>query len=293
MPLLSIRKTYPMKYKTLSLLFLVICGCGTLNKNLIETAERSIFQPLVLTPDYEIYDIRIDLIRQKKEKQVNDSITEKKKVPYHPLGFHLGNGLFIDLNDNLSLLVPKLLNSTNDENFTITQGAPGPIFKGIINYEKTDNVLTKSRLGLFKTKSRKRFHKQGSVISVNEGFFSKYIIIKADSTLTYRTDLSKTTVHKYDDGYYYKTLFGRKEYRQVGKDILIGNKYIFRNKGDVIEILVANGLSNREYLIYSIIKLDNRIYLYDKNYRGLEIILTEKHINVFANNTNIDNYSIK
>lgn len=94
-----------MKYKSLSLLLLIICGCTTLNKTIIENTDRSIFQPLVLIPDYDICNIRIDLIRQTNKEQVNDSATEAEKIPYHPVGFYLGNGLFLDLNDNLSLLV--------------------------------------------------------------------------------------------------------------------------------------------------------------------------------------------
>jgi hypothetical protein len=87
-------------------------------------------------------------------------------------------------------------------------------------------------------------------------------------------------------------LFGRTEYRQIDNEIFIGKRCILRNQGDIIEILVK-GLLNSEYLKYRIIKSDNRIYVYDKNYRGLEIILTENEINVMKNTKKLNRYSIE
>ncbi len=281
-----------MKYKSLSLLLLIIGGCTTLNKTIIENTDRSFFQSLVLIPDYDICDIRIDLIRQTNKKQVNDSTTKTEKVPYHPVGFYLGNGLFLDLNDNLSLLVPKLLHINCDENFTIKQSHPGYIFNSTTTYEKTDSLFITNNDGLIKTNTKKIIINKDSVVFVKEGLFSKYRIIESDSSIRYQSGLINTTIHKNNEGYFYNTLLGKKEYRQIDNEIFIGKKYILRNQGDIIEILVK-GLLNSEYLKYKIVKSDNRIYVYDRNYRGLEIILTENEINVMENTRNLNRYSIE
>lgn len=67
------------------------------------------FEPLQLVPAYETLDWRYDIIRQEtcETNSEGDSYTEN--VPYHPLGFDLGNGLFIDVSDNLALRIDQLL----------------------------------------------------------------------------------------------------------------------------------------------------------------------------------------
>lgn len=281
-----------MKYKYLSFLLLILCGCTTLNKTIIENTTRSIFQPLVLTPDYDIYEIRIDLIRQTNEEQVNDSTTKNEKIPYHSIGFDLGNGLFIDLNDNLSLLIPKLLHINCDENFIIKQNHSRYRFKSTTTYEKTDSLFITKNEGLIKTNTKKIITNKDSIVFVKGGLFSKYKIIKSDSSITYQSGLVKTVIHKNKDGYFYRTLFGKKEYKQIDNEIFIGKRYILKNQGDIIEIF-AKGLLNTEFLKYRIIKSDNRIYVYDRNYRGLEIIRTEKEINVMENTRNLNSYSVE
>ncbi|MFW5760377.1 MAG: hypothetical protein ACOCXH_05305 [Cyclobacteriaceae bacterium] len=281
-----------MKYILFSLLILFICGCTTLNKNLIKNTERLDFQPLVLIPDYDICDIRIDIIRQTSEKQVNNSTTETEEYPYHPNGFYLGNGLFFDLNDNLSLLVPKLLDISCDKNFKIKHSHQGSIFKSATTYEKIDSLLVIRNRGLINTNTKKKIINNDSIVFVKAGLFSKYRIIKADSSITYQTGLLNTTIYKNKNGYFHKTLFGKKEYRLTDNEILIGKRYILRNHGDTIEIL-AKGLFNNEYLKYRIIKSDNKKYVYDRNYRGLEIHVTKNEIDVIKNRRNINRYSTK
>ena len=279
------------KYLFLFLLFL-ITGCSTLNRTIIEKTDRSGFQPLTLIPDYDIYDIRIDIIRQTNEKQVNDSTTETKNSPYHSVGFYLGNGLFIDLNDNLSLLVPKLLNINGNENFMIIQNHPGSLFDSKTTYEKIDSLFVTKNGGLIKTNAKKIIDSKDSAIFIKEGLLSKYKILKSDSSITYKAGLASTKVQKSKEGYYYKTLLGKRKYKQINHEVCIGKSYIIRNNGDMIEI-IAKGLFNNEYLKYRIIKSANKIYVYDRNYRGLEITKNENEIYVKRNKRNISLYSLK
>lgn len=281
-----------MKYKYLLLLLFIFFGCTTLNIATIENTERFSLQPSVLIPDYDIYDIRIDLIRQTNKKQVNDSTTKTEKVPYHSVGFYLGNGLFIDLNNNLSLLVPKLLDINNNENFIIKQNHPGFFINSTTIYERTDSLFITKNEGPVKTKAKKIIYKTDSVLFIKEGLFSKYKIIESDSSFTYQSGLINTIIYKNKTGYFYKTFLGKKEYKQMDNDIYIGNRYILRNQGDMIEIF-GRGLLNKEYLKYRIIKSDNKIYVYDNNYRGLEIVKTENGINVIENTRSMDSYSIE
>ena len=281
-----------MRYKYLLLLLFIIYGCAPLKKTIIENTERLYFQPLVLIPDYDIYDIRIDIIRQTDEKEVDESTTKTEEVPYHPVGFYLGNGLFVDLNDNISLLVPKLLNVDSNEDFVIKQKQPGIFFKSTTIYAKTDSLFIAKNGGLIKLKTKKIIDKNDSTAIIKGGLFSKYKIIESDSSITYRSGLAKTVIHKNKEGYFYKTWLWKKEYKQIESDIHIGKKYIIRNLGDRIEIL-TKGMLNKERLAYRIIKSDDRIYIFDSFYRGLEIVQTKNEIKVKENTRNLGSYSIE
>ena len=281
-----------MKYLLLLCLLPFIFGCATLNLSTIEEAARTDFQPLILEPHFDVYNIRIDVIRQTDESETDDSTTGTEERRYHPVGFNLGNGLFLDLNDNLSFLVPELLNVDPGENFTITQQSFGHLVNTTTTYKLADSLFVKVNKGLITTRSKKRIHRNDSVLLVNEGLFSKYRITGSDSSYSYHSGLSNTTLHKTDQGYYYNTLFGRYEYKKRDNEINIGKRYIVRNRGDQIEI-VERGLFNGENLLYKIIKSDNRLILYDRNYRGKEIIAGKGALYVNKNGKSEDKYTLE
>ena len=84
--------------------------CATLNKSTINSLHREKLIGPFLQPDFELYDLRIDLIRNTTTEEVNDSTETEKEMPYHRLGFNLGNGLYYDLNENLCLRLTDLFN---------------------------------------------------------------------------------------------------------------------------------------------------------------------------------------
>jgi len=280
------------RYNYLFVFLVFFYGCTTLNKTLIESANRNQLQPLVLIPEYDVYDVRIDIIRQTKEEEVNDSTTETKKVPYHNIGFYLGNGLFVDLNDNISLLVPKLFNINGNENFTIQQLYYNYLIKSYETYKKTDHTFSVYYNGFIKTNTEIEIENRDSVVLFSEGLFSKYKILKSDSSLTYQSGWNKISILKSEDGYFYNTLFGKEEYKQINNEIYINKRYIIRSKGDMIEIF-SRGLFTDEILKYRIIKTGNLIYVYTPYYTGLEISKTGNEIEVWKNTTKICRYTLK
>ena len=102
------------------ILILLALGCSTTsNISEIKELSKTRFDSLSIQPDVELYDLRIDIIRQTTQNRVNDSTTLNEVVPYNFLGFNLGNGLFYDLNDNLSLRIDYLLNVDTKNDFEI------------------------------------------------------------------------------------------------------------------------------------------------------------------------------
>lgn len=271
------------RYLILAALF-IITGCSTLNRATIENAGPSEFYPLALTPGHDIYDLRIDIIRQESTTE------EDEEMPYHSVGFYLGNGLFYDLHDNLSLLVPELLHIEGGEDFKITQRHSG-LIDGTIVYEKRDSLLLTRIKGWKIGNSKKVIVDKDSVVEVKEGLLSRYKILESEGAVTFQTGLFNTTIHKDDGGYYHRTLLGRKEFRQEGNELFIGKRTIIRSQGGVIEIY-TRGLLNSKTLKYRMIKSGDKIIVYDRNYRGLEITLTRKEVTVMRNQSVSDRYSI-
>ena len=80
----------------LALTILLFWGCVSLDKVHIENRTQKMpLDPISITMDSEIYFVRADLVR--------DIHSDNKRyiMPYHYLGIRLGNGIFLDLNENL------------------------------------------------------------------------------------------------------------------------------------------------------------------------------------------------
>jgi hypothetical protein len=103
------------------ILMVMASSCATLSRSLNDQSERSEFESLRLNPGLEINELRIDLIRESTENQVNDSTVEEVDSDYHPLGFDLGNRLFYDLNDNLCLRLDHLLGVSGLDCWSVEQ----------------------------------------------------------------------------------------------------------------------------------------------------------------------------
>lgn len=75
----------------------------------IEGVERLAFDDLKLEPAHDLYDYRFNIIHQ---SGIED--TWRPIEAHHPLGMRLGNGLFFDLNRNLTLDLFSLIDLPRD-----------------------------------------------------------------------------------------------------------------------------------------------------------------------------------
>jgi hypothetical protein len=122
-----------MRHLSLILVIIITLGCKSKDLTLIkseqiqeqvaifEDIKKINFEHSVLIPDYDIKDLRIDIIRQTED----DGPCDSDDVDYHSVGFYLGNGLYIDFNDNISLLVPELLEFDDNKNFVLKKTKSG------------------------------------------------------------------------------------------------------------------------------------------------------------------------
>ncbi len=112
-----------MRYLPFILLTILWMKCAKLDIHDIHHSKSVSFDGMLLKPDHEPNDLRIDVVRQKTTSNSTDAeghtTISESNVDYHPMGFDLSNGLFYDLHGNLSLRIDKLLNVKEGSAFEI------------------------------------------------------------------------------------------------------------------------------------------------------------------------------
>lgn len=273
------------------LLILIIIGCSTTsNISDIQNLSKIRFDSLTIQPDIELYNLRIDIIRQTTEEWVNDSTTTTNAVPYNFLGFNLGNGLFYDLNDNLSLRVDYLLNIDTKNDFEIAK-----------IYSKSKwNRNFKSQQGKFSIEYPDK-KKMYDILQINNFKDSlsisyrnkhQYSIVTSDSL----TELISTKgvldrIHKKDKNSYYQKRKKRvDEYNLLDKVIILDDKYKIKQNenGDIIELFSIG--KKGDYLRYRIIQDDKNIFIYDDKFYGKKIIKENNKFTLYYNDKIVYEY---
>lgn len=271
----------------LCLLFPLFCiSCATLDVNEIKNLNRTEFDPVILSPGYEINNQRIDLIRKNYTENINDSVTETKDSPYHPLGFDLGNGLFYDLRDNLCLKMDFLLGYKAESNFEIHEYRANHK-RGTTMYRFfNDTFKTNSILG-------KNLHYRYHLVSETDGITvmykkrTKYSIAFTDTSVIYRENMSKPRIiQQVGKDQYDLNIRKRKDhFRITGSDVFLDRDYIVSLSTDRLAFEIKNPHKKRNNVLYTLVKSDNRLIIFNKRYSGSKIEMNKDSILLFRNKT--------
>lgn len=256
-------------------LILLGSACSTLNRATVsDPNKREGLQELQLSSGYDIYQLRIDLIRQ----VTTDSDGDSCPMPYHYLGVNLGNGLFYDANNNLTLNLDQLPELRHGEDFTIRKRERGR-WNRVETYRKHDQLFSRERSGLLS--SNTEAHLGESTIVVDEGFLSaKQTIQVGESSIEYKGGLAKATLTEHTDHILLKRFLRKEEYRQQENRIYLDRDYLVEDKGNVIEITQTRGLVQPNFYF---IKVDNSYYFFDQRYRGVKITISGSEVLVEDN----------
>lgn len=265
----------------------LLSACASLNKQEIKFTKKIHFQDLNLTAGEEHNELRIDVIRQVTETYIDGSTTYYddgstiyyEDVPYHPLGFDLGNGLFYDLNGNLSFRLDHLLDFDPNEPFEISKNIRPENESNTFLYTYINEALALTRLP--QRNSRIQYHKESlqdsSVFMKNARFL--YAMSKTDSSLSYTFRNNKPLkIYKIDELSYYT--FRRKklrEFRNIDNTLLLGKTFIVRLSDDKNTITI-NSPWREQYNKkpkLTIQKDANSIFIYSKGYKGKKIEFTK------------------
>jgi hypothetical protein len=271
-----------------SRLVLVLCcslftACATLNKQEIKQLDKQDFEPIGLTPSYEPFNLRFDIIRQTKTKETSDSTETTTESSYHPIGFDLGNGLFFDINENIGIRLDHLLNFSPYSDFELTRYDRPKRNRDATQYATRNQSFYISHPPRRWESFQFKFdtHPDGVTVSGKRRF--RYALIETEKAMKYagkRRTLD--AIYKMDNGRYYlnSKWIGRK-FKQEGNKLIFAKKYIIEQSDDLKTIYIRNYGSWRHRPIYTITNSNNVIFIYDRNFSGYKLIKTSNALLVY------------
>jgi hypothetical protein len=266
------------------LVALFLASCTSLSMTEIRDLPKTEFDPLRLEPAIETNNLRIDLVRQSHEEQVNDSTVTTEDTPYHPLGFDLGNGLFFDLNDNLSFRLDELLGVKGDNCWSVEKTVSKRQLRADYIWTVCGDTLSLS----YPPGRRERYlhhtvNGQGT-LSVMSKKHLLYAVDFGERQTVYRyKKRNLDVIEKTGENEYIQRQGLRKEnFRLQGNRLLLNRGYIVEltDNNKKIKIIRPGWLSSR--VVMTLEKGDNRLYIYDRNYHGRKLEFTGGGLTVYA-----------
>jgi len=255
------------------LLMATLYGCTITHiKFDVEGLKQVAFEPLRLEPYEELLDLRIDIIRQTTHESVTDSTSELRDVEYHKLGFNLGNGLYFDLNNNLSLRLDDLLGLDVSDDFLLERSYPTrrKWKKVYSHHDGAHTVEYPSRSRKYPSYNIFRYEDSLSVFLRNRYCFS---ITRDDSTLTERfSDRVYSTIRKEGDGLYRQSLrkYSR-EFKQADNELVLAGRYRIVRSEDALEIRIYRIGKKGDVFQYRMIRDERSIIVLNENYHKMKI----------------------
>ena len=276
-------------------LILVVSSCSTLSFVDVKNVERLPFEPLMLRPGFDPTELKIDILRQSNTERINDSTSESKLTPYHPLGFDLGNGMFYDLNENLNLRIGSILNIADNQNFELEKSSRPGKKGGQINYQFMNDSLQVNYPP--KTKKHYCYHwvKNADSIAYMYNNHLGYAVVKTDSSLIYRGKHRKwNEIVRLDTCRFYSgRKLGRLFYEMKDGQIYLGKDYLISLSNDAKTLEIKTQHLRKHKTILTMVKSADKLYIFDRRYMGQKIEISNQGIKVYAGSKLITQYDLK
>lgn len=201
------------------------------------------FNELDLQIAHELEELRIDVRRETRSSTDVDGNSTTEKEDYHPLGFDLGNGLFYDLNGNLSLRVKHLFALDGQDSYSIKRIRRVEQNKGVeISNINTREICREWRgfLGNDRSQCLDVYDQKGMIQVSRNGRFC-YQIISEEDVVKFSKNRKGRRARRLQiegDRIFIEQNRRKDEYKQEGKEIHLARDLMVRksSKGDKIEI---------------------------------------------------------
>ncbi|MEM6316635.1 MAG: hypothetical protein AAF960_03140 [Bacteroidota bacterium] len=234
--------------------------------------ERLPFEELQLKPAHDLFDFRFNIIRQSQRED-----NWRADEAHHPLGMYLGNGLFFDLNSNLTLDLFYLLELPKDVGFNVKlthkQAIP-PFVTEIRASPDSYCFVDPAQADEFC-----RTHITRTVgIEVEENNRHRYTIREENrgiELLLPDGQLVDQITPMGENAYTYRKNRQVKDFVRTPTGIQLKN-YRIALTPTKDEIQVYSGRNDR--FLLRLIKSKNRLYIVDENDRGVEIKVSENRL---------------
>lgn len=267
-----------MKRRTFLLLLIavVISSCATLDINEIRSLDRIPFDPPGLKPSMELNNLRLDIVRKTEDREINDSTTRTEEVPYNRFGFNLGNGLFYDLNENLSIRIDDLMSLSNEACFVVSRSARPSVNGDITLLSFINDSLT------VKYPPRKKAfymyhltHGEGKTTywRKNRQIFT---VTETDTSLicTGRKREWYSIVKTGGNTFLVKRGRWTEQYLTDENSVTLENDYVVTLSPDRLELYIMRKGRKHDRLWYTIVKSDDVMFIFNRKYSGKKIEFT-------------------
>ncbi|MFO7938932.1 MAG: hypothetical protein R6U66_04195 [Bacteroidales bacterium] len=279
-------------YLAIMLSILAFSGCRTMDANLLEAEARNLtMPPFQLEMAAEVTNMRIDLVRQTTTHVISEGTqstmsSSTEDVPYHPLGVYIGEGIFIDLNENLTMNVLPLIQEQLP-----AQGKLVAREKAWFGQRKQLNIDAEQweliESGFFGKKTT-LFNLSDSLIEIRPSFLNAGQNIRfEDDRLVYQargmfSKLSKATIKPVDDGFAEVARWEPLKVHQADENTVEIGRYLTVTRYADKWVFVYEGFLGT-YAEYTLLKRDDGYLFFDTHYRGKFINVTPDAVEVTEN----------
>jgi len=264
----------------ISLLF--VSSCATLNRSELKSVKRLKPDSLVLLPMLDVFEERVDVIREKTSADRMHNDQGETEVPYHSAGFYLGNGLFYDLNGNLCLLPLKLLNLSPQEAFRVELTKARKLINPGVIIDFDGHTLEKRvENGIGFSKSADVTVEDSLIVLRHNRITSLSFQQNADGSYKYKKPLGGDHLEPMKNGFYIKHLLGKRIFSKLKNELYLEQRIVVKQTSKMIEVYTV-GWGN-ERLRFQIIFAADVMYIYSKRFTGYKIEFVENGVNIYEN----------
>jgi hypothetical protein len=236
----------------------------------------------------------VDVVRQQTSHTTGNTV-DYRDVPYHPLGFDIGNGLFYDLNGNLSLRVNYLLGLEDDPAFTIRKEDVSRGRRGIEYYTFRQDSLLKSFEHTDRVVPLLVREGRPDSLSFDGRFTRNFAIVQRDSSVVYRGKRrARDILRQQSDGTYsLDRWLSSREFQKKGNTVELGKHFRIELTNHDRTILVWGQTLFSKRILFTIERGPDKILVYNQQGAGKMIKLGEEKFALYRNRTLLDRYSLQ
>lgn len=256
-------------------------SCSNLNMYEIKKMAKVTAEELKLKPASNYNELRIDVIRNITTYQTGRYTTVTELVPYHKLGFDMGNGLFYDLNGNLCLLIEHIFGISPYTDFSIEENINPSNDRNNRLYTYANDCLVMTNLNSGKEKLLYTMEKDNDTLFFNTEKGKRYTFVETDTSLIYQWKNQKPTkILEVEDGVFKINRSNAKlDYKIIDEGVVLANTYFICTSYDANSIEVYHSKKGKKgKLLMSIVKGKESMYIYDRKARGTKVEMKDNRL---------------